>query len=79
MEEEKIISKYINISYLQRDDDWEKDQIYYESNPSVKRCEASDFGDSEQDENFFNSWNTSKYYFPLYCPDLATHDLVLHN
>ena len=41
------MDKYVNMTFLQMEEDWYTEQIYFESSHGVKRCEASDFGDDE--------------------------------
>ena len=73
------MNKYLNITFLQMEEDWNKEQIYFDSNFTVKRCEAQDFGDDEQSQAFYHTWVTDTYAFDLFCPDITNQDLSMFN
>jgi hypothetical protein len=63
------LKRYVDIHYLQVDDDWNIDPgkntqtiIRYEA----KQCEPSDFGPSEREQHIFSLW----VGFSLVCPDI---------
>ena len=78
-QESKDVEKYINMTFLQMEEDWNTDQIYFESNHGVKRCEATDFGEDAQSQAYYHTWVTDTYQFDLFCPDLKNQDLKLYN
>ena len=71
--------RYVNITYLQMIEDWNEDQIYFESNHTMRRCEPADFGDDKQSQGFWHTWITDDYRFDLFCPDLEKQDLFVYN
>lgn len=61
------------------EEDWYDNQVYFETDLSVKRCEPSDFGDDPLSRDIFHTWITDKYQFELFCPDMSAHIHSLYN
>ena len=73
------MNKYLNMSFLQLEEDWNREDIYFETNFTIKRCEATDFGEDEASKAYYHTWVTDLYAFDMFCPDLNAQDLFLYN
>ena len=57
------------MSFIQMEEDWYSEDVYFESNHTIKRCEAIDFGQDVDSQAYYNTWVTDSYAFDLFCPD----------
>ena len=69
-EESAEVETYVNMTFLQMEENWYTDQIYFDSNYTIKRCEPEDFGEDELSQAYYRTWVTDSYQFDLFCPDL---------
>ena len=73
------MDKYLNISFLQMEEDWYTQDIYFETNLDSKRCMPEDFGDDKISQDFWHTWITDDYQFDLFCPDYDKNNLTIYN
>lgn len=51
-------------------EDWNKKDIYFAVNRTIKRCQPEDFGEDQASQDYWHTWITDDYFFDLFCPDL---------